>query len=117
MRFPGGQRADKALQASYESSEVRDKSKQTKKLPEWRLVYMLLDAGVLCPTAANSKLGPFVVFEQAAFYVGKGTVERPFKHLEEARDYLLKPDSQQKQVGLRALRSLGIRVTLPATRC
>ncbi|KAH7707349.1 CRE-CBP-1 protein [Aphelenchoides avenae] len=103
-RFARGQRAEKALQASYQSSQARVKFKQTKKLPEWRLVYMLLDAGVLCPTAANANLRPFVVFEQAVFYIGKGTVERPFKHLEEARDYLLKADSQQKQLSDCALR-------------
>ncbi|KAH7718005.1 hypothetical protein AAVH_14516, partial [Aphelenchoides avenae] len=58
---------------------------------------MLLDAGILRPTAAISHLRPLEIFGQAAFYIGKGTVERPFKHLEEARDYLLKPSSQEKE--------------------
>lgn len=52
-----------------------------------RIVYLLLDAGVLGPSG-YCDLRTFV---RALFYVGKGTPSRPFKHLEDARDYLLKP--------------------------
>ncbi|KAH7701860.1 hypothetical protein AAVH_31001, partial [Aphelenchoides avenae] len=86
MRFAGGQRAAKALQDCYQPSRVHR-----------RLVYMLLDGGILAETAANCTSRPLVKFGQAAFYIGKGTVDRPFKHLEEARNYLLEPNSQQKQ--------------------
>ncbi|KAH7710997.1 Ankle1 protein [Aphelenchoides avenae] len=87
MRFAGGQRAAKALQDCYQPSRVHR-----------RLVYMLLDGGILAETAANCTSRPLVKFGQAAFYIGKGTVDRPFKHLEEARNYLLEPNSQQKQL-------------------
>lgn len=50
-----------------------------------RHVYMYLDAGV----PGLSRNCDERTFRRAVFYVGKGTQNRPFKHLEEARDYLL----------------------------
>lgn len=86
-RFPRGQKAEDELQE-------RCRSVQTLCLNpaaniEWRLVYMLMDAGT------PGFIGDYDlrIFSRAIFYVGKGTEERSFEHLKEAKDRLLKPDT------------------------
>ncbi|KAH7716907.1 hypothetical protein AAVH_15684 [Aphelenchoides avenae] len=84
-KFPQGQKADEELQACYQTMQTLCMNPANN--IEWRLVYMLLDAGSPGLTA-DCDLRTFV---RALFYVGKGTEERPFDHLKEAKDHLLKP--------------------------
>ncbi|KAH7711014.1 chromobox protein 1 [Aphelenchoides avenae] len=71
-RYPSVQ--SRCLDPAYKSTELR-------------IVYMLLNAG----TPGLTRKCGLHAFGRALFYVGKGTPNRPFKHLEEARNYLLKP--------------------------
>lgn len=75
-----------ALQERFPSVQVSDLD-PAKENPDLRLVYMLLDAGI----PGLSRNCDLRTFGRALFYVGKGKLERPFRHLEEARNYLLKP--------------------------
>lgn len=79
VHLPRGQDASAKLQRGYPSWNTTSKDK-------WRLVYVLLDAGTPGLTATCD----FRTFARSLFYVGKGVEKRPFEHLEQAKDLLLK---------------------------
>ncbi|KAH7693203.1 hypothetical protein AAVH_39765, partial [Aphelenchoides avenae] len=78
VHLPRGQEAEAKLQMRYDSGQTM--------CLNWRLVYLLLDAGTPCLFDGCS----LRTFLRALFYVGKGTVTRPLEHLEQAKAYLLK---------------------------
>lgn len=84
--FERGQKVSDWLQNTYRSSQRIALNRGN-----WRLVYLLLDAGSPGLHAGCDLLA----FGRAVFYIGKGLMWRPFDHLEEAKNYLLKPNSPE----------------------
>lgn len=84
--FERGQKVADWLQNTYRSSQ-----RLALNLKNWRLVYLLLDAG-----SPGLHCGcDLLAFGRAVFYIGKGLVSRPFDHFKEAKDCLLKPNSPE----------------------
>ncbi|KAH7701507.1 Bromodomain containing protein, partial [Aphelenchoides avenae] len=66
--------------------ELQDSYRHERSSADRRLVYMHVHAGMLPANPANCDLS---CFGKAVFYVGKGTLQRPFHHLEQAKKALL----------------------------
>lgn len=80
VHLPRGHDAAAKLQRKYRSWDSASN----------KCVYVLLDAGIPSLTSDACDLRTFA---SALFYVGKGVEKRPFEHLEQARDFLLKEQS------------------------